>query len=306
MADDPSRTAGGAPPPPLSVVVATTHPGPALARCVARLEPQLAALGGQLVLVDGSPRGDAVGPRLAAGATVVRAPGEDVFRLRMRGAQAATGDVVAFTEDHCVPDDAWAARIVAAHAAHPTTAAVAGATRNGSPDAWVDRANFLATFAPALPPLAPEPGPRVPPPNNVSIKAVALAEYELRPGLLELEIVPHLARVGHLVIDDGILVEHVQSHGRVGSVCVHFHNGRATTGLPVPPRRRDVPRCLAESTLLIPRHLAATVREVWRRPGQRRAAGPALPWLAALLVAHAAGQVVGALAGPGGSPLALE
>lgn len=290
----------------MTVVIATTHRASHLGTCLDRLLPQLAEIGGELVVADGSPRGDAVGaidePRLR----VLRLPGAHVFELRAEGARAAKGAVVAFTEDHCVPDGAWAARILAAHAEHPTTAAVAGATRNGSPHARVNRANFLATFAPALPPLPPIPGRRVPPPNNVSIKAVALDEYELLPGLLELEIVPHLARVGHLVVDDRILVDHVQSHGRLDAVAVHFHNGRSTTGLPAPPRRRDVPRVVVESALLIPRHLAATVREVSRRPGQRRSAAPALPWLAALLVAHATGQVVGACAGPGRSPRALE
>lgn len=291
--------------PPISVVVATTHAGPVLAACVERLRPQLSRIGGQLVLADGSDAEDAVTPAIGRGATVLRAPGADVFRLRELGARAAAGAVVAFTEDHCLPAPDWCAAMVSAHAEHPTTAAVSGVTRNGSPHALVDRANFLTTFAPMLPPAPAEPS-RVPPPNNVGIKAVSLAEYELRPGLLELEILPHLVGVGHLVVDDRVVVDHVQSHGRIGSVLVHFHNGRATTGLRELPSPRDRARRMLESVALVPIHLRATWREVARRPGERRAALPALPWVAALLCAHAAGQVVGVLAGPGTSPRALE
>jgi hypothetical protein len=291
---------------PLTVVIATTHPGPALATCLARLRPQLADAGAELVLADGSPDQDAVTDDLAAGATVIREPGADVFRLRELGARAATGDVIAFTEDHCVPAEDWCHAILAAHAIRPHTAGVAGATRNGSPHALVDRANFLVTFAHVLPPLRSTTGRRVPPPNNISIKAESLADYDLRPGLLELEIVPHLARVGHLAVDGGIVVEHVQSHGRAGSVVVHFHNGRSTTGLLHRRPARERARRIADSVLLVPRHLASTWREVRRRPGQRRAALPAMPWVVVLLVAHAAGQVAGVLAGPGNSPRALE
>lgn len=261
--------------PPLSVVVATTHPGPALSACLARLHEQREATGAELVIVDGSPEQDAVHGALADDATVVREPGGDVLRLRELGARAATGRVIAFTEDHCVPADGWCVAILAAHAAHPHTAAVAGATRNGSREALVDRANFLVTFAPVLPPLGSAPGRRVPPPNNLSIKAESLAEYELIPGLLELEIVPHLARVGHLVLDDRIVVSHVQSHGRLGSVTVHFHNGRSSAGLP----RRQLPagervRRIVDSVLLVPRHLAETWSEVWRRPGDAAVRSP--------------------------------
>lgn len=293
-------------PHPLSVVVSTTHPGVALTACVDAVRPQLERLGGQLVLADGSDHLDAVTDALTVGATVVREAGADVFRLRELGARAATGEVVAFTEDHCVPAPDWCASLLAAHADHPTVAGVAGATRNGSPDLLVDRANFLVTFAPVLPPLPPMPGRRVPPPNNISIKAVSLAEYDLRPGLLEFEIVPHLVRVGHMVFDDRIVVDHVQSHGRVGTVVVHFHNGRTTTGIRRRPPLRERLRRVGDSVLLVPRHLAETLREVACRPGQRRAALPAVPWVVLLLCAHAVGQITGLVAGPGSSPRALE
>lgn len=292
--------------PPLTIVVATTHRSSSLARCVAALRGELVQAGGELVLADGSRDGSAVTPQLAAGAHVVRMPGADVFRLRAAAARVARGRIVGFTEDHCVPEPGWCAAIIAAHEAHPEAAAVAGATSNGSDDRLVDRANFLVTFAPMLPPLPPRHG-RVPPPNNISIKAEVLEAHDLQPGFVELELMPHLLRVDRLVLDDRVRVSHVQSHGRRGSVIVHFHNGRCATGLP----RRRLPvaqrvRRIADSVLLAPRHLAETVREIVRRPIGRRRLLAAMPWASVLLAAHATGQVAGVLTGPGASPRALE
>jgi hypothetical protein len=292
---------------PISVVVATTHAGSTLAPCVTRLLPRLDAVGGELILADGSVDQDAVTADWEAVATVIRAPGADVFSLRSQGAQRAAGDVVAFTEDHCLVAPDWVDALLAAHAARPDVAAVAGPTRNGSERQLVDRANFLVTFAPVMPPLNDLPRRRIPPPNNISIKRAVLDTYDLTVGLLELELVPHLARVGQLVVDDLVVVEHIQSHGCRGSLVMHFHNGRTTTGLP--RCRRPLSerlRRLCDSVFLVPRHARDTWQEVAKRPGQRRCAIPAMPWVVALLVAHAAGQICGVLAGPGRSPRALE
>ncbi len=291
----------------LTVVVTTAHPDAALDHLMRVLLPQLALVRGQLILADGSAEGV---PTPAHDDVVVdhlRRPGLDVFALRALATKSALGWVVAFTEDHCLPTDDWALQILQAHRVHGQAAAISGATRNGSPDLLVDRANFLVTFAPVLPPLPPALHGRVPPPNNISIKREALEGYELPPGFLEFELVPHLARTGHVGLADAVLVRHVQSHGAWHAVALHFHNGRTTAGL---LGRRGGPRSFAiaagRSVTLVPRHLAQTLREIWRRPQERRSALPAVPWCAVLLTAHATGQLVGLARGPGSSPSALD
>ena len=286
---------------PLSVVVGTLDAADAdLARCLAALRPQLEAIGGELLVADGSPGGP------HAPGFAVRLPGADIFALRAQAAAQARGRVIAFTEDHCVPAGDWCAAILRAHDEHPHVAAIGGAVVNASDERLVDRANFLVTFGPFLPPLPQRHRRRPVPPANVSIKHESLAEYDLTPGLLELEIVPHLHRVGHLLLDDRIRVAHVQSHGAAGTPAMHFHNGRVTTS--IPPRDRppaEVLRRGARALAPPARPRAALARGLGRPPGRPRRLAAA-PWIAALLVSHAAGEVAGSLRGPGTSPERLH
>ena len=286
---------------PLSVVVGTLDAADAdLARCLAALRPQREDVGaGEAHREPGRVRtaGRSVGDEQLTA---------DRLQLRAQAAAQARGRVIAFTEDHCVPAGDWCAAILRAHDEHPHVAAIGGAVVNASDERLVDRANFLVTFGPFLPPLPQRHRRRPVPPANVSIKHESLAEYDLTPGLLELEIVPHMHRVGHLLLDDRIRVAHVQSHGAAGTPAMHFHNGRVTTS--IPPRDRppaEVLRRVARSLTLPARLGAELAGELARRPGRRRSLAAA-PWIAALLVSHAAGEVAGSLRGPGTSPERLH
>ena len=252
------------------------HDSPELRDCLARLEPQLARVGGR------ARRGGRLARRQSCRIAPVALPGGDVFTLRARGAEHAAGRVVAFTEDHCVPAEDWCERLLAAHDRHPHTVGVGGAIVNGSTSRIIDWANFLAVFAPFLPPLRST-GGRACPVANVSLKREVLDEHELTPGRLELEIIPHLHRVGHMVLDDDVRVVHVQSHGLLGTPLAHFDNGRASSSLPrrSPPLRervvRRATRCCCRCVWL-PAHVARGLRH-------RPARVPAL--IAAPLVAGA-------------------
>lgn len=288
--------------PALSVVLAAKEDSRELRRLVASLTPRLAEIGGELVIADGSPAG------LPADVPVgVRLPGADVFTLRAEGVRAAGGRIIALSEDHCLPDDAWCAAVLRAHDEHPHVAAVSGCMANGSVDHLADRANFYATFAPFVAPITPGGGGRVAPAVNVSIKRESLAGYGLPPGQLELEIVPHLQRVGHLVFDERIRQVHFKRLAVPGLVRLYFHNGRASASLPrrSPPLRERVVR-IGHSLLLPWRMGAATLAQLARKPGHRRTAARAAPMILLLLCCHALGQIAGIVAGPGGSAAAID
>lgn len=289
----------------LSVVVGTAHPSPELDRLFAALLPQLARTDGELIVADGSPGGIALPSSDDVPIVHLREPGLDVFALRALGGARASGWVVAFTEDHCAPvREDWCELILAAHLRHGHTAAVTGATANGTPDTIWNRANFLLTFGPVMPPLRAVPPDRVPPPANISVKREVLAEHELTRGFLEFELMPHLSHVGHVAADDRILIRHYQSHSARWFLVHHFHNGRTTGGLlrrELRSRRARVRRGFT-SLALVPRHLRQTWAEARRRPGQWRAAFTATPAMALLLGAHAVGELVGMAAGAGHSP----
>lgn len=288
------------PPPSISIVAAATHDSPTLPGLIEALEPQLARVGGELLIADGSKDG------LSGVDTAVHLPGASVFALRAAAATGAKGTIIAFTEDHCLPAPDWCEAMLRAHAEHPRTAAIGGGVANGSTSTALDWANYLLTFAPFAPPT-PQRHRRTAPPANLSMKRESLEEYELTPGRLETEIVPHFNRVGHLLLDDRVVVHHIQSHGLAERVAAHFHNGRSSAGLPrrSPPASEIVVR-VARSTTLPWRLLAELAHEAQRRERHRRVLVRAAPLILLLACCHAAGEVVGAIAGPGASPEKLE
>lgn len=162
------------------------------------------------------------------------------------------------------------------------------------------------TFAEFLPPLASA-TVRVPPIANVSLKRRAIDGLELRPGTLELDLLPRLLAEGRIAVSDGPEVVHVQSYGPIEAPLVHFHNGRSTMG--IPGHRLPPARLFGE----LMRHLWHPF-QLWRQSAAAVRARPQLPRRAklsvgavfGLAVCHSVGEVVGLLAGPGRSPEQLE
>jgi GT2 family glycosyltransferase len=89
----------------ISVVVVTLGHSAVFERCLAALESGLRKPD-ELVVVDQS--GDSLVDVLEARTVQrVRASGLGISRARNLGAEAASGDALAFTDDDCVPDESW-------------------------------------------------------------------------------------------------------------------------------------------------------------------------------------------------------
>lgn len=298
QADRPPGKPDTEPRPRLSIVLATTDAWPDLAACLDVLEPQARACDAELIIGDGDgaglPDDYASNPERILW---LRRPGASVFTLRAEAVTRARGEIIAVTEDHCVVAPDWCARILQAHEEHPDTLGVAGAIENGSPDSIVDWANYLQTFGAFAPPVNPRQRERAPLLANLSLKRGALPEGTLQPGALELDVVPRVFAGGGFTTDDRIVVSHVQSHGVVGTLLAHFHNGRVTTGFSTQRlSRRQLPFRVFRSTL----------RTLRGKTALRRRLFPALPYLLLLSAAHATGEAMGILAGPGRSPEQLR
>ncbi len=292
--------------PPASVVVPTRAPWPGVQPVVDALSEQIRATGVELVIADGTDHGNALDRRAAALpdplVRVCARSGADVFELRALGTAAAQGEIVAITEDHCVPEADYLATILAAHERHPELA-VAGAVVNGSTDRAIDRVNFLLVHARNVPPRDSLPGSGwIPTPSNISYKRRCLpAEPPVR-GWLETVHNVRLLQDAQLVFDERIVVRHVQSTGRVGTFRNHFHAGRSMGGL----GRDGVAGRLARlrwalgSSACLPGRL---VRPAWREMRRHPSGGSVLltPLAVAVSVADAIGFVCGVVAGPGQS-----
>jgi len=292
---------------PLSVVIATTVGWPRMRLSLDSVVPQVAAVGGQLIVADSS-GGPVPGEVTAAVDTIwLERSGAGVFRLRREGYERAAGQIIAATEDHCRPDDDWVERILAAHAARPDAAAIGGAVENGTPDHAIDWAIYFVTQLPWAPPL-PEVPERIVGHTNISYKRSALAGMP-HEGLLTIEILYNraLREQGLTVIaDDTIRVGHYQSMGIRRTSELEFHNGRSIGGLRRESMRaRDWLRAAAPP-LMAAYRMARTPRQGVAKPFPRQTLLAALPYICWLQVVHAVGESAGYLWGPGDSPARLH
>lgn len=284
-------------PPPLSIVVATGEPWPTIEPCLERILPQAEAVGAEVIVADG---GGTVAEHLS-GVTTVVIPGASVFELRARAAERATGEIVAFTEDHCMAEPDWCERILAAHENAPNLAMIGGAMQNGSTSRLIDWANFLPVFSPFMPPLVGDRGDRVPPPGNISFKREFLP-FPIDPGDLIVGLPRRLHEEGLIGMDETILMAHHQEKGFFGSFVNHFHNGRSTTGLGLADASKAAKRQHRRLALrAAPRLLRRVAGDLRRRRATLRIK-MSLPLVAGTIVFHTIGELVGLARGPGRSP----
>ncbi len=290
----------------LSVVLAATHPWPSARPCVDSLLPQCDALGAELLFADSTGAGlpdqlPTAGTRLSH----IVILGASVFELRARATAEARGQIIAWTEDHCIPAPDWCKKILEAHECDPDAGALGGAVLNGSQDRSLDWANFLCTFGPFVPPMTRLPG-RAPSVANLSLRRDALPSGPIRAGWVETKVLAELTNSGRVRFDDGPRVTHVQSWGFPRTFAAHFHNGRSTTGMLGDTMPAVTRLWLIATSFLIPaKFLISAVRPL---AGKR-----SIPWVRhlpsmfGLALAFAAGEVIGLVTGNAGrSPEFLE
>jgi glycosyltransferase involved in cell wall biosynthesis len=97
----------------VSVVIPARNAGSTIERCLAALADQTVSFGEVIVVDDGSSDGTAdIARRM--GATVVTQGHGGAGAARNRGARAASGDLLLFTDADCAPRRDWVERLVAA------------------------------------------------------------------------------------------------------------------------------------------------------------------------------------------------
>jgi hypothetical protein len=270
---------------------------------------QVAHVGGEIVVVDGSgrppPAVDDVGPDVVW----LSRPRESVFQMRAAGYAVCRGEIIAVTEDHVAPAPDWLERILAAHARHPEAIAIGGVVENGTTDHLIDWATFIVTQGPFIGPLPNGPADRIAGAATVSYKRAILDRLPAHGalGAIELFDTAEMRRPGEtLVNDDSIRVSHHQSMGVGGTTASQFHNGRAIAGF----RRRhmtsgDWLRIVGFPVLPLYR-TARSARIAWGKWVPRPVVIVTLPLMAFLHYAQATGEVLGYLGGPGSSPRRLR
>lgn len=294
----------------MTVLMPTIRGWPSIRPTLELIVGQTLAAGGEVIVADASGREPPTADEMEAIGGRTRwlsLPGQSVFQLRLAGYRAARGDVLAATEDHCEVAADWVERILAAHARHPAAGAIGGAVTNGTDERLVDLAAFFLTQAPFMPPLANGVTARISGPANVSYKRRVLERLggDAEHGLIDWLELPAALAGEQLVADDSIVVRHFQSQGFWGTSLAEFDNGRTIAGY----RRRKMDRGdwlrIASSPVLPLYRSVRALRTAARRGARGRnivASAPAHAWLQYCAIA---GELLGYLRGPGGSPRRL-
>ncbi len=189
---------------------------------------QLREVGGELVVVDDDGRG-LPEAHDDAGVVWLRRPGAAVRDLRVAGVAAARGAIVAVTEDHCRAAPDWCRRLIEVHTAHPELLMIGGAVDNGA-RGLVDWASFFIANVESLPPARGPWRGALTGQANISYKR-RLLEAHGAEGLDSAVLRATLVAGGRARNDAAIRVDHVQSLGLVGSLVIHFHDGRCMAAL---------------------------------------------------------------------------
>jgi len=171
--------------PALSIVVATRRPWPGLRGLLESVGEQAREVGAEIVIADGGPGALPDGPA-PAGIRCLRESGASVLRLRALGLEAARGDVVALTEDHCRVGPSWCRTVLELHRAEGDVAAIGGAVENAATDSLVSRLHFLTAYGVFLRPLPKGEARFIAGEANVSYKRWTLPEGATAGGIQQM------------------------------------------------------------------------------------------------------------------------
>lgn len=295
--------------PRLSVVIPSVNGAAHLDRCLAALSRQCGAVRGEVIVTDccGSATRDLIErkyPDVRLLSFDRRLP---IPELRAIGIAHSRADLIAVTEDHCIPPEDWYERIIAAH--RMPHAAIGGAVENASTERLVDWAVFLCEYSRYVNPVPRGVTDDIPG-NNVIYKRSALPHIQdlLDAGRWEHFLHWRLLDVGEqLYSDPSVVVYHRKSFGLGEFLEQRFHYGRSFAGMRVqggPLWKRAL--FVVGSPILPPLLIWRIGRRLFLRRRHRLVFLKALPLLTLFTVSWAVGELVGYATGPGDSLARVE
>lgn len=220
-------------------------------------------------------------------------------RMRRLGWQKSHGDLIAFTEDHCLVAPDWIDQIRQAH--ERPHAAIGGSVRPAEQASLIGWAVYFCEYAAYLQPRAG--ATRQLPGNNVSYTRAALAIGSdlLEAGAWENLLHTRLQQAGlSLIAVPGITVYFQNQFSFREFIRLRFHYGRCyagtrAQGMPMVYQRLFALGCLFLPMLLCFRMMVCA----GRRTDYLGRWAIALPWIIAFTLAWSMGEAVGYLCGPG-------
>lgn len=228
--------------------------------------------------------------------------GSDTPIPQMRAAAfaVARAPLIAVLEDHVIVPPGWTQRVVAA--ARETGGVVGGPLENLATRTLIDRAAFFCEYSHCLPP-GPSGDSDWLPGNNVAYPAAMLRQHAAiaTAGGWENEIHAAIRRSGgRLVFVPEMVAGHDMSYSFGGYVAQRYLYARSYAGNRIRGASFALRVAYSFATLALPVLLLVRIsRNVLGNSRYRQLFLMSLPLLALFVVAWAAGEIVGYLAGPG-------
>jgi len=296
--------------PELSIVIASINGQPYLAECLAALRQQTGNVTAEVIVADcvGSSVTDFVTAKYPEVRLLPFSEPQSVPILRAAGILAAQGEIIAITEDHCIPPPNWYESVVLAHANYPGSA-IGGSVDNGATKRILDWAVFFCEYSNFISPVPQGvvhdlPGP------NVSYKRsglIALADL-IKHGYWETFVHSYLESQGQqLWSDPSIPMNHKKHFTLVDFLTERYHYSRAFAG----KRNQSISRShrlfyFLLSPLLPPLLLVRISRRILSKKRHLGVFVLSLPYLLLFMSVWAIGECVGYAIGPGESELYLS
>lgn len=296
--------------PTLSVVIASLNGRPYIDACLKSLHEQSGGVTAEIIVADcvGASVTDFIRAEYPDVQVIAFQERKSVPQLRAVGMLAAKGDIIAITEDHCIPDENWFRSLIDAHQRFPELT-IGGAVDNAATERPLDWAVYVCEYLNFASPVTAGfvhdlPGP------NVSYKraAIDLIRPMLNDGYWENFIHNHLESNGHpLRSEPSVRVWHKKHFTWGAFLSERFHYGRWFAGTRnsfVSPSRRMF--YLIFSPLLPPLIVRRLMRRAQLRPALMPQFRKSLPYILVFTVAWTLGEFVGYAAGPGNSVYQLR
>lgn len=290
--------------PQLSVVVPSVNGLPELAATLDALERQRDEVKLEVLVVDrlGGAVREEVRRRFPLARVLEVAPDTTIPAMRALAFREATAPSVAVIEDHVLVPDGWAKALLDAHSEEAPV--VAGCVENAATNSLVDWAAFLCEYSHCTPPLPAGPAEWLTG-NNIVYSRALLERYRgvAEAGGWENQLHDAFKRDGvPLTCRPEIVVGHKMHYTFSLYMSQRYLYSRSYAGARAAGAGGARRLAMGVASLALPPLL------FWRTVSRIRAKGrhqgelvKALPLLALFVVAWAAGEAVGYLAGAGNS-----
>jgi GT2 family glycosyltransferase len=287
----------------ISVVVASLVGPPFIDDCLSSVEEQAKALGAEVIVVACGTEEYAarIGRAFRWVKVIHRRERETVPELRRHGVEAASGEIVAIIEEHCLAAPRWLAESLAAHA-RGEYAAVGGPVVDHAYRRLRDWAVYFVEYNVSLPP-APEGEVAFLNGANVAYRRDVLLAHEqlMKQGYWEASLNPALLAEGYKMLSAPEMVVYHRGPFNLGYYLQQrYWFSRAYAGARA--QSLTVSRRLAylvAAPLLPALLLARMAARVWGKRCRMGKFIQSLPLFVPALTAMVAGEWIGYAAGPG-------